>query len=460
MSTNSLQERLDNAPMSRYQWLIVGLCLLLNAQDGFDISAVAYASTGITDEWGLTGTELGTVISVGLLGIVVGSFLLAPLADRLGRKNAVIIALVLDAIGMAVSAIAQSPAELIVGRLITGMGVGGVIACLNVIASEYSSPRLRGMSVGIFTAGYGIGATVGGIGAATLLGSYGWRSIFVVGTVITVVVLVLVIVVLPESIGYLVTRRPRNALQRLNRIAVRLGQPALAELPQRPTEQRTPGLLHQVAALFAPHLRTRTLLLWAGFFCSQFAFYFLSGWTPRLTVVAGHSQEQSALVGLLLSLGGSTGALIFGIISVRLGAERLVIGYGMLGALAFVGLGLALQAAPLGGVIGVAIAAGLLCNGLIVGWFTLAPSLYPPSARATGVGWANGVGRIGSILSPLAVGMLLDAGWPLVALYAFAGVFLVLVGVVAFAYRRAHAAADAAVIPPVAVAEDRAAPTG
>lgn len=421
--------------MSGYQWLIVALCLLLNAQDGFDISAVAYASTGITEEWGLSGTQLGLVISTGLVGIVVGAFVLSPLADRIGRKNTVLIGLALTAVGMAGVAIARSTVELTLWRLLTGIGVGGVTSCINVIASEYSSRKLRGMSIGLYTAGFGVGASLGGLGAAALLDAHGWRSIFVVGAIVSVVVLVIMAVLLPESIDYLVARRPRRALQRINSIGRRIGRAPLDQLPSRSSEQRTPALRQQIGELFSAQLRRRTLLLWAGFFASMFAFYFLTGWTPRLVVLAGSTQQHSAVVGLMLSIGGSVGAIAFGLISVATGAQRLVMVFGVAGAGTFLLLGATLAAVPAGLI--VAFVAGLLANGAIVGLFTMAPALYPPLIRATGVGWANGVGRSGSIIAPLVAGAMVDGGWRGIALYGFAAVFLLLLTGIAMAYRRA-----------------------
>ena len=430
---NALQERIERSPMNGYQWMIVGLCLLLNAQDGYDVSAVAYASSGIAAEFGLTGTQLGVVISTGLIGIVVGSFLLSPLADRIGRKPTVLVELALTAVGMAGGALAQSVTQLTFWRLVTGIGVGGVTACINVIASEYSNPRMRGLGIGLYTAGFGVGATLGGVGAAALLNGVGWRGIFVVGAINSIVVMVVIAALLPESAAHLISARPRNALARLNRIAARLGQPALVELPVRAAERRA-GLGRQVAEIFGPVLRARSLLLWAGFFTAMFAFYLLTGWTPRLVVLAGGTPSHSAVVGLVLSIGGAIGAVAFGAIAVRTGVERLVVGYALGGVLAFVGLGATVGLLPAGLV--VAFLAGLLCNGAIVGLFTLAPGLYPAEIRATGVGWANGVGRTGSILAPLTVGVLVDAGWTVFAVYAFAAVFLLGLAIVAAAYRR------------------------
>src|SRR5699024_5734584 len=174
------------------------------------------------------------------------------------------------------------------------------------------------------------------------------------------------------------------------------------ERPSSGSEERTNiGLPQQISRLLNRTYRSRTILLWVGFFTAMFAFYFLSGWTPRLATVAGHSETTSALVGSLLSIGGSIGAVFFGIIIVKTrGTLRMLSVFTTAGGIVFVVLGLSMSNLSMLFVFG--FLAGLLSNGVFVGLFTLAPELYPSGIRVTGVGWANGIGRTGSMLAPLA----------------------------------------------------------
>lgn len=437
-TVSEIRSRIDRHSMSTYQWLIVGLCIFLNAQDGFDISAAAYSATGITQEWGISGAELGTIISAGLIGIVAGAFLLAPLADKWGRRPLIIFSLIVTTIGMFMGSLSESPWELIGWRFFTGLGIGAITACINVVATEFSTPKWRGMSIGLYTAGFGLGAALGGIAAASFLDNFGWRAIFMVGAVNSIVSIVFVIALLPESIEFKakqVLRGNKRALRQLNTTLMKIKQPTVTSVTASQTDTDTVvSAARSVQALFSAKYLKPTLLLWAGFFSIMFAFYFVSGWTPRLAALAGHSESSAALAGSALALGGSVGAISFGLLSVRFQVPKVIIGFALVGGLSLFGMGLTMSFSP--ALLVFAFLAGFLTNGAIVGCFTLAPSLYSPDVRVTGVGWMNGVGRTGGILAPILIGSLLDSGWSIFLLYSLSGVLLLWMCLVIFGFQR------------------------
>ena len=161
----NLRARIDAAAMTPYQWMVVALCVLLNCLDGFDVMAMAFTASSLTEEFALSGSELGVLLSAGLVGMAVGSLALAPVADVIGRRPLILISVGLATLGMLLSAAAPSAVLLGLARVVTGLGVGGILASTNVIASEYASARWRGLAIGLYTAGYGIGATLGGVAA-------------------------------------------------------------------------------------------------------------------------------------------------------------------------------------------------------------------------------------------------------------------------------------------------------
>lgn len=413
-----LRNRINTSAMSPYQWLIIGLCVLLNALDGFDVMAMAFTATSVTGDFGLSGSELGLLLSAGLVGMAVGSLALAPFADVVGRRPMILVSVALAAAGMFLSALAHSPVELGLWRVLTGLGVGGILACTNVIASEYSSDRWRGLSIGIYTAGYGAGATLGGMAAVSLQGSYGWRSVFVFGGVATAAVLVLLAVLLPESVDFLLTRRPRNVLERLNRIARRLNQPPVTALGEVRAADAGGGR-NGIGDLLTPANRRATLLVWLAFFATMFGFYFVNSWTPRLLVEAGMTPDQGVVGGLMLTLGGTFGSILYGVLATRWSSRGVFVAFAVLSAVSMV---LFISSA---GILALAFAAGvavgMLINGSIAGLYTVAPSLYAARTRSTGVGWAIGIGRIGAIVAPMITGALLDAAWSPVQLYLGVG---------------------------------------
>ncbi|WP_246262781.1 MFS transporter [Arthrobacter mobilis] len=411
--------------MSPYQWLIVGLCVLLNALDGFDVMAMAFTATSVTNDFALSGAELGLLLSAGLVGMAVGSLVLAPFADIVGRRPMILASVALAAAGMFLSSLAHSPVELGLWRVVTGLGVGGILACTNVIASEYSSDRWRGLSIGIYTAGYGVGATLGGMAAVSLQSSYGWRSVFVFGGIATAAALALLAALLPESVDFLLTRRPRNVVERLNRIARRIGQPPVGVLAEVQAGRLGAGpgnsarSRNTVGDLLTPANRRATLLIWLAFFATMFGFYFVNSWTPRLLVEAGMTEQQGVVGGLMLTLGGTFGSILYGVLATKWSSRGVFTGFAALSAVSMV---LFISSA---GVLALAFAAGvavgMLINGCIAGLYTITPSLYATGARSTGVGWAIGIGRIGAIVAPMITGALLDAAWTPVQLYLGVG---------------------------------------
>jgi benzoate transport len=427
--TMDLRARIDESRMSSYQWVVVGLCVLLNCLDGFDVMSMAFTAHPVSSEFGLDGSQLGLLLSAGLVGMAIGSLVLAPLADVLGRRPVILLCLALASAGMFLGSVSPSAPLLGASRIVTGLGVGGILASTNVIASEYSSSLRRGLSIGIYTAGYGIGATLGGLASASLVDQAGWRSVFLTGAVVTAAALVLMAVLLPESVDFLLHRRPVGALTRLNRIASRLGHPALTEAdlqnPAHATHQAR-RLAHP-GALLGRDLRRSTLLVWVAFFATMFGFYFVNTWTPQLLVTAGLSEKQGITGGLMLALGGTVGSVAFGLVCSRRDTRRVLISFTALAAATMVVFITTTSLLALALAMGVLV--GALVNGCIAGLYTLSPALYEPGIRTTGMGWAIGIGRIGAILAPLATGRLLDASWSPVQLYVGAAVVVVVAAV-------------------------------
>lgn len=436
-----LRERIEHSPMGAYQWLIIGICTFLNALDGYDVLAMAFTATPVTEEFGLSGSELGFLLSAGLIGMAVGSLTLGPVADRIGRRNMTIIALVVNAAGLFLSATATSAWDLGLWRVVTGLGIGGILVGTNVIASEYANRARRGLAVSIYAAGYGVGASLGGTAAIWMMDQFGWRSVFTLGGALTVAALVLVVVLLPESAAYLYDRRPAGALDRVNRIAHKVRQPAVDALPE--VTARTPaggpasGTPAEggqgsdggsddrgIGALFNRRNRTITILVWVSFFAVMFGFYFVNSWTPRLLNESGLTQNQGVIAGIMLTLGGTIGSLLFGALTSRW-STRSTLFWFTIGAAAAIVLFIS-SAAIVWAVFVLGVVVGMLINGCIAGLYVLTPQSYPASVRSTGAGWAIGIGRAGAILAPMATGALLDVGWTPQAIYVgVAGVVLI-----------------------------------
>ncbi|MDH4874645.1 MFS transporter [Pseudomonas sp. BN515] len=427
---------IDNGPMQRFQWLAIGICIVLNMIDGFDVLVMAFTSASVSAEWGLGGAQVGLLLSSGLFGMAAGSLFIAPWADRFGRRPLILFCLLLSAVGMLLSALSQSPLQLALLRGLTGLGVGGILASSNVVAAEYASRRWRGLAVSLQSTGYALGATFGGMLAVWLIGHWGWRSVFFAGGLATLAVIPLVLLWLPESLDFLIERRPRDALARVNALCRRLGLEPLEALP--PAVPRTAAEIG-VRGLFAPSVRHTTFLIWATFFLVMFGFYFIMSWTPKLLVAAGLSAQQGITGGVLLSVGGIFGAALLGGLSARF---RLA---GVLGAFMLVTASLLVAfvfgATSLATALGLGLFIGLFANGCVAGLYALSPTVYDASLRATGVGWGIGIGRFGAILSPTVAGVLLDAHWQPLHLYGLFAVVFVAAALVLLGLRRSQSPA-------------------
>ncbi|NIE77467.1 MFS transporter [Pantoea sp. Ap-967] len=426
----SLKQAIDDQPMRGFQFLAIGVCIVLNMIDGFDVLVMAFTASSVASEWGLNGAQVGMLLSAGLFGMAAGSLFIAPWADRFGRRPLIMACLMVSGVGMLLSAHTHTPLQLALLRALTGMGIGGILASSNVIASEYANARWRGLAVSLQSTGYALGATFGGLLSVWLLTHYGWRSVFSVGGWITLATLPVVALYLPESLDFLLARRPANGVAKLDRLAIQLGQPAPGAFP---ASGPVTGVVQQSALvqLLSGASRRNTLLLWSLFFLVMFGFYFIMSWTPKLLVSAGLSAQQGVSGGVLLSVGGIVGAALIGLLASRWRLSTVLALFMLVTAGLLVLFACSANSVVLALALGLLI--GLASNACVAGLYALSPMLYGPSVRATGVGWGIGIGRIGAILSPTVAGLLLDDGWQPLHLYGvFAMVFVVAAALLLF----------------------------
>jgi len=409
--------------MSGFQVAAILLCTMINMMDGFDVLVIAFTAPSIAAEWGLSATVLGLLLSSGPLGMAIGSLVLGPLADRHGRRNLILICLVVITAGMLLSGFSQNASQLTAMRVLTGLGIGGILPGLNTIVAEYSSLRWRSFWVSLLQTGYPIGATLGGILTAVLIAIYGWRSAFFLGAVAAAVMIPMVWKALPESLDYLLTRRPAGALERINHLLGKLGKARIETLPEQDahSQNRKTGYAD---LLSDPQLRRNALWLSLAFFMMILAFYFVMSWTPKILVDSGMSTAQGISGGILLNAGGVVGCLLLGYLSSRQSLSRLVMMYVLMtGTLMLV---FAYSASGIDTLVIVATCLGFFLFGSMVGLYALAPQLYPTQSRAAGVSIAIGFGRIGGVTSPMLAGVLFDSGWTKADSYVLFAVPLVI----------------------------------
>lgn len=408
------------SPMSRFQIIAIAITIGLNALDGFDVLSISFASPGIAKEWGIDRAALGFVLSMELIGMAMGSILLGGFADRRGRRPAIIGCLAVMSTGMLMSAMVQSIVMLSFWRLLTGVGIGGMLASINAMTAEYSNNRRRDLAVALMAVGYPIGAVIGGSVAALLLKAYDWRAVFLFGAAATALFLPLVWWRMPESIEFLVQKRPPDALARINKILARMGHEPVPALPD-PLKAETGG---GVADIFRPGLIGVTLAVTAAYFLHITNFYFVLKWTPKIVADMGFTAASAAGVLVWANVGGATGGAVLGLLSQRIGIRTLTVAALLMSAVMVAMFGrtpsdlhqLALASAT----------AGFFTNASVVGLYAIVAKAFPTHVRASGTGFVIGVGRGGSALAPIIAGALFQAGMglALVSLMMAAGSLL------------------------------------
>ena len=393
--------------MTPFQAMAVAICLVINMIDGFDVLAISFAAPEIAREWALPPTELGVLFSAGLAGMVLGALFIGPQADRFGRRILILICLCVISTGMLGSALAQNLGQLVPLRVLTGLGVGGMLASLNTMVAEYSSDRRRQLAIAFLQSGYPVGGIIAGAVSVYLISNFGWQSVFVFGGLLSALMIPLVLVRLPESLDHLLNHPGPETLARVNALLVRLGQPELAELPALP--RRDAPKTSTVAELFTREFRVSTFGMWWCYLAVMCAWYFAINWTPQILVDAGMSLDSGISGGLLMSLGGVIGGLALGFLSTNFKVRRLVALF-MLLSVGFMSIFGSLPA-NLTLMLLVAFLIGFFLAGSMIGLYATIADVYPARVRSTGTGWAIGVGRLGAVIGPYVAGFLIAAGW-------------------------------------------------
>jgi benzoate transport len=407
------RETLLNSPMSRLQIIAVAITIGLNALDGFDVLSIAFASPGILKEWGIDKGTLGWVLSAELFGMAIGSLILGGVADKIGRRPTILGCLVLMTVGMYMAAHTKGVQDLAVWRVITGLGIGGVLAAINAVAAEFSNHKRRHLCVSIMAIGYPIGAVLGGLIAAELLEQYTWRAVFYFGAAVTGLFIPLTLLFVPESVAWLARKQPANALQKINRTLGRMGHAAISSLPVISAELRK----RSVGDIFAPGLIGTTVIVAIGYFFHITTFYFVLKWTPTIVAEMGFEASSASRVLVWANVGGAVGGAVLGLLTLRFGVKALTIGAMLLSTVMVIIFGrsphdffmLSLLCA----------ASGFFTNGAIVGMYAIFAQAFPTHVRAAGTGFAIGFGRGGSVLAPIIAGYLFKDGMsvPTVALF-------------------------------------------
>ena len=417
-----VQSFIDTHPLSSVQRRLLFMCFLVVAIDGFDTALIGFIAPAIRTEWSVALSRLGPLFAAGLVGLMIGAFVVGPLADRYGRKTMLAASMLIFGVASTASSLSGNISTLTWLRFITGCGLGGAMPTSITLFSEYCPARRRASLVTLMFCGFTIGSALAGLIASQVLERYGWRPMLVGGGVAPLLLAPVLWWTSPESVRYLAVRGdsgPRIAAV-LSAIA-----PNATLHDATFTGARAPAI-SPMRQLFSGGLLIGTLLLWLGFFNSLLVVYLLSNWMPTLIQRTGASLSHAALITAMLQIGGTIGAVVVGRLMDRFDPHHVLAGIYAAGAACI--LAISRTAATPWLMAAAVFGAGFCISGGQVGGNALSAAFYPTPYRATGVSWANGIGRSGSIVGSLLGGGMLALGWNVTTVYALVAIPAVVSG--------------------------------
>jgi AAHS family 4-hydroxybenzoate transporter-like MFS transporter len=394
---------IDERPLGAFQKRVAVLCGVVVFAEGFNTQSVGYIAPALARAWEFTPGDVALFISVGLVGLMLGAAFIAPVADRIGRRPLLIACVPFLGVCALLTAISPNVVMLDIFRFLTGLGIGGALPNTIALTSEYSPHRQRSMLVAIMFTGFVFGALGGGLVAAMLVPSFGWQSVFFVGGGLALLLTPVLFAWLPESIRFLALKGGAQdaiaaLLQKLDpALRIAAGTRFVVE-----GGKVTGG---QVLALFRDGRAPTTLLIWIIYFMSLVDLFIITSWLTTTVNNLGVPVTTAIMVTVTFQIGGVFGT-VFGWLADRIGASASLTAAYLIGAASIAGIGFAGANVALLAVTAFGTGLGIL-GGQTVANATAAIA-YPTEIRSTGVGWATGIGRLGSIFGPSVAGLLLS----------------------------------------------------
>jgi AAHS family 4-hydroxybenzoate transporter-like MFS transporter len=388
---------------------VVGLCTAILALDGYDTTTMGFAIPSLAGAWGRKPAAFTQPLVAGSVGMLLGALIAGPVADRVGRKPVLLACVIAFAIFSLLSATSDSLLMLTCMRFLTGLGLGGAVPTTVSLVADYSPGRRKAALVAAMTTGIPVGSVLSGLVAARVLGHFGWQSLFIIGGILPLILLPVLLLWLPESVHFIVARNKTSARNRAIVESYAIESSSVADV------QLVRG--NPVLELFKNGLALRTLLLWTMFVCNFLAVYIMLLWLPSILHLGGASGPASAFAATMFPLGALIGGYALTIPIDRFGAPRSLVVSLLVGACAV--LWLAHGPMSYNATVLTILCAGLGIGGSTMGMNGITGLTYPPFIRATGSGWATGIGRLGNILGPLVGGILLGMELPPTAIFTF-----------------------------------------
>jgi AAHS family 4-hydroxybenzoate transporter-like MFS transporter len=374
----------------RTDWFTIRVLVLLTLAlmtDGYDLQAASFAAPSLVKAWNVDPKAFAPLFGAGLAGVFFGAPLFGWYGDRYGRKRAIVVTCSLYGLLALACAFAANPTQFAWLRFLMGLGFGGALPNVVALATELAPASRRGMVTALIFVGMPLGGAIPGFVAAELVPTLGWQIIFIIGGVAPLIFAFLIAIGLPESPAFLAARRALGALS----------APRDAAAPEAKEGAPIPFML------LSKEFLGITLLFWLMFVMSLLTIYLVSSWLPLVLTAEGMSAEEAAVINGLFGLGGALAGLAISLVIDRVGLA-VVVGLFLLACLSLALV--AFSEFSFAGLIAVAIFCGFSVVGVQYALNVSAGLIYPSRIRASGVGWALGIGRLGSIGGALLGGLI------------------------------------------------------
>lgn len=406
-----ISDLIADSPMTSLQLRVVIVSIILVVLDGYDVALAAFAAPFVAKDFGVSKTELGMVLSGALIGMLAGSVIVAPIADRIGRRLTGVIGAAVIALGMFIGLFATAENGtllLVISRIVTGVGVGALVAVVGVILSEYTNKRVYPMVMAIYAAAINIGGLLGAMVVGPMLAEHGWRFGWWVGFILSALAAIGAYFLLPESLTWLAEGRRRDALEQLNKILAKMRKPALTALPQSSKGNTAVDKRVGVRAILSGSLLWQTVLMVVAYFAYMVSFYFMTTWAPTTVATINQKPLLAPQLVVAFSIGGIAGNIVFGLIAsyVNLRILTPIFLIFATAALSYFGFAGATMPAAWWTLL---VASFFVCAGT-AGFYGIIPVLYPTLVRSTGYGVVIGLGRFGGVVAPILGGVCFDSG--------------------------------------------------
>jgi AAHS family benzoate transporter-like MFS transporter len=397
----------DEARFNRFHALVLLWCALIIIFDGYDLAVVGIALPSIMKDLAVDPARAGFMVSSALFGMVFGAIGLGTIADRIGRRATIAGCIALFSLFTAAAGLTRDPVTFGIARFLAGIGIGGVMPNVVALMTEYAPKKIRATLVSLMFSGYAVGGIIAAILGKGLIEAYGWQSVFFAAA-LPIALIPIILKSLPESMPFLLAKGDTQALKRIASSLEPGYRPAATDCFAVPAEDKADSA--PIRHLFHEGRAFSTVMFWIAFFMCLFMVYALSSWLTKLMAGAGYSLGSALTFVLVLNVGAIVGAVGGGWLADRFHIKFVLAAMFVLAAVSITLLGFKMPTEALFIVVGLA-GASTIGTQIVANAYT--GQFYPMAIRATGLGWALGIGRSGAIIAPIVIGMLVAMNLPL-----------------------------------------------